>query len=52
MVIEEREFVVDIDAFHPSNVGNIEGLNNSTSVNTEVLRGGEEMTKGKRRSCL
>ena len=30
MVIEEREFVVDIDAFHPSNVGNIEVLNNNT----------------------
>ena len=30
MVIEEREFVVDIDAFHPSNVGNIEELNNNT----------------------
>ena len=30
MVIEEREFVVDIDAFHLSNVGNIEVLNNNT----------------------
>ncbi len=31
MVIEEREFVVDIDAFHQSNVGNIEGLNNTVT---------------------
>mgnify|MGYP006448463461 FL=1 len=29
MVIEEREFVFDVDAFHQSNVGNIGGLNNT-----------------------
>jgi hypothetical protein len=31
MVIEEREFLVDIDAFHQSNVGNIAGLNNAVT---------------------
>ena len=31
MVIEEREFVFDVDAFHQSNVGNIEGLNNTVT---------------------
>jgi len=40
VVIEEREFVIDIDTFHLSTVRNIEQLNNNTPVNTEVLWGG------------
>jgi len=39
VVIEEREFVIDIDTFHLSTVRNIEQLNNNTPVNTEVLWG-------------